>query len=363
VDAQSWLGFERKIQLRRFEALIASARAALAEQNVALAQHALAEAREIRADAPELLQLEAQAAQMQPPADDVWRRGATAAALLLLGSAMFIGLDAIRVLPGSLPDVTPPPPLLSSDPVAPGDQTLRPPVPARAAVSEISEPDRVVATVSAGERQSPSGATVPLQRGQSPNAGTVPGRPGLSLRSGTVPGLGDSPRVSPRAAEEIDVAPADVPIPDSTQKMPEVVRPLASATMPSVTPAVLRVESSRAVDTTADDRVRVEEVLGQYARAFGQLDARAAHAVWPSVDQRALARAFDSLASQSVSFETCDIDVRGATANASCRGRASYVGKVGRDEPRTEPRTWHFELERVGETWKIAHAEARRISG
>jgi hypothetical protein len=175
--------------------------------------------------------------------------------------------------------------------------------------------------------------------------------------------LGDSPRVAPRAAEETEVAPADVPIPDSTQKLPDVIRPLASATMPSMTPAVLRIESNRPVDAAAADRVRVEEVLGQYARAYGQLDARAAHAVWPSVDQRALARAFDSLSSQSVSFDTCDIDVRGATANASCRGRASYVGKVGHNQPRSEPRTWHFELQRVGETWKIAHAEARRISG
>ena len=76
-----------------------------------------------------------------------------------------------------------------------------------------------------------------------------------------------------------------------------------------------------------------------------------------------LARAFESLASQSVSFDECHIDVRGAFANASCRGHASYVGKVGRSTPRTEPRTWRFELRREGDTWKIEHAEARRTSG
>jgi hypothetical protein len=80
------------------------------------------------------------------------------------------------------------------------------------------------------------------------------------------------------------------------------------------------------------------------------------------VDQRALARAFDSLASQSVSFDDCQIDVQGVTANASCRGRASYVGKVGSSTPRSEPRTWRFELKREGDTWKIEHAEARRAT-
>lgn len=103
--------------------------------------------------------------------------------------------------------------------------------------------------------------------------------------------------------------------------------------------------------------------MHRYAAAYGNLDVGAARDVWPNVDQRALARAFDSLASQTVSFDSCDIDVRGAVANASCRGQASYVGKVGRTEPRTEPRTWRFELRRDGERWTIERAEARRGSG
>jgi hypothetical protein len=107
----------------------------------------------------------------------------------------------------------------------------------------------------------------------------------------------------------------------------------------------------------------VADVLRRYARAYGALDVQAASEVWPGVDQRALARAFEGLTSQSVSFDDCQIAVHGITANASCRGQASYVGKVGRGEPRTEPRTWRFELRRDGETWKIENAEARRTSG
>jgi len=110
------------------------------------------------------------------------------------------------------------------------------------------------------------------------------------------------------------------------------------------------------------DEHGVTQALNQYASAYGRLDAGAARAVWPSVDERALARAFAGLESQNVSFDSCDIDVRGTTANASCRGQASYVGKVGTREPRTEPRQWRFELRRDGDAWKIESAEARRVS-
>lgn len=108
------------------------------------------------------------------------------------------------------------------------------------------------------------------------------------------------------------------------------------------------------------DETGVAAVLTQYARAYGQLDAGAARAVWPSVDEQALARAFAGLTSQDVAFDDCRIDVQGATANASCRGTASYVGKVGDGAPRTEAQTWRFELRRDGEAWKIENAEARR---
>ena len=82
--------------------------------------------------------------------------------------------------------------------------------------------------------------------------------------------------------------------------------------------------------------------------------------MWPTVNERALARAFAGLTSQDVAFDDCEIDVRGARANASCRGRASYVGKIGSGEQRTESRTWRFELRRDGDAWKIENAEARR---
>jgi hypothetical protein len=112
--------------------------------------------------------------------------------------------------------------------------------------------------------------------------------------------------------------------------------------------------------TSPREESRVAAVLNQYARAYARLDAGAARAVWPSVDERALARAFAGLASQDLAFDDCSIDVQGATANASCRGTAKYVGKIGNRQPRIEPRVWRFELHRDGEAWKIANAIASR---
>jgi hypothetical protein len=105
---------------------------------------------------------------------------------------------------------------------------------------------------------------------------------------------------------------------------------------------------------------RVTAALDQYARAYGRLDASAARAVWPSVNERALSNAFAGLASQALDFKDCSIDVRGSAAHAVCRGTASYVPRVGSDRPRIEPRTWRFELRRDGDAWTIADAVAQR---
>jgi hypothetical protein len=78
------------------------------------------------------------------------------------------------------------------------------------------------------------------------------------------------------------------------------------------------------------------------------------------VNVEALARAFDGLESQSLMFDACDVRLRGDAANATCRGSARYVTKVGSHEPRTEPRTWMFTLKKSGVDWKIESARAGR---
>ena len=104
----------------------------------------------------------------------------------------------------------------------------------------------------------------------------------------------------------------------------------------------------------------VKQVLQRYRSAYDGLDARSARAVWPNVNELALARAFDGLESQSLTFENCDVNLRGEAAKATCRGSARYVPKVGSHEPRVEPRTWSFTLRKSGADWKIESARAER---
>ena len=104
----------------------------------------------------------------------------------------------------------------------------------------------------------------------------------------------------------------------------------------------------------------VKQTLQRYRRAYEGLDAQSAHAVWPAVNQAALARAFDGLASQAITFDDCDVQVRGASASATCRGTARYVPKIGSREPHVESRVWNFALKKDGTDWKIDSARTDR---
>ena len=107
------------------------------------------------------------------------------------------------------------------------------------------------------------------------------------------------------------------------------------------------------------DARAIENVLGRYRNAFNRLDAGAAVAVWPKVNEKTLARAFDSLDDQDVSFDSCTIEVGGVHAEAACSGTARYVPKVGSRTTRAEPRQWRFILRRASDGWLIDHVDAR----
>jgi hypothetical protein len=109
-----------------------------------------------------------------------------------------------------------------------------------------------------------------------------------------------------------------------------------------------------------NDQVEIQQALEQYRRAYERLDADAAQTVWPSVDQRALARAFDSLASQELAFEACAFDIAGPAATARCRGSSTYTPRVGNQRPRVESRQWTFRLRKEAAGWKIQTAQAGR---
>ena len=99
-------------------------------------------------------------------------------------------------------------------------------------------------------------------------------------------------------------------------------------------------------------------MLAQYEAAYSTLNADAAQAIWPAVDGRSLARAFQSLESQRVSLGQCALAIDGGTARADCDGSATWTPKVGGGS-RTESRHWKFELQNTGGSWQIITAAAR----
>jgi hypothetical protein len=76
------------------------------------------------------------------------------------------------------------------------------------------------------------------------------------------------------------------------------------------------------------------------------------------VDQRALARAFEGLASQRVALGTCEVGVNGSSARAICVGNATWTPKVGGGR-QTKSRTWTFDLRRGDATWQIVKVDTR----
>jgi len=160
--------------------------------------------------------------------------------------------------------------------------------------------------------------------------------------------------------------PTAVPVSLSTpiQTQPQqLVVPQPVQALPTAAPVVTVVTDSPPpafVPRVADERALVEETLGRYRRAYNRLDAQSAQAVYPGVNAPALARAFDGLESQSLQFDECDIDVRGGSANVTCRGTSRYVTKIGSRDPHVEPRTWDFTLRKDQGAWKIENARAGR---
>jgi len=121
-------------------------------------------------------------------------------------------------------------------------------------------------------------------------------------------------------------------------------------------------ESDAGLDALELEIRAIEHVLDRYSTAFSTLNARAAVEVWPTVDQKALARAFESLDGQNVSFHDCQIATAGVRAEVACTGTARYVPKVGYRGRRPEPHRWSFSLHKANDEWLIDRVEARAVA-
>ncbi len=99
-------------------------------------------------------------------------------------------------------------------------------------------------------------------------------------------------------------------------------------------------------------------MLRRYGTAFSGLDANAVSEVWPTVDANALGKTFDSLETQAVSFDSCDISITVGAAAASCEGTLRYV-RAGSRNRHNERHVWQFSLRKGGEGWVISRVQSR----
>jgi hypothetical protein len=112
-----------------------------------------------------------------------------------------------------------------------------------------------------------------------------------------------------------------------------------------------------AMSPEAPNETVVLTVVARYVSAYAHLDVEAVKAVWPSVDAKALGRAFAGLESQSFHFDECRIVPETSSAKAYCAGTAVFVPRVGNRHEHFEFREWTFELKKAGEEWTIARVD------
>jgi tetratricopeptide (TPR) repeat protein len=240
---------------------------------------------------------------------------------------------------------------------------------------ELPRRSRPVATTGRTGRATVPVEAVPLEsRGVAMIVALAPELtpPELRVIQDTPRSVADTPSGIPasvpmRTAAPAIAATAPLSLPTPLSQLPPAAAPAPSgggASTPSVTPTP-SITASPPVSTTTPvrpqgDQQLIEEALQRYRGAYGRLNVQSAEAVYPTVNRVALARAFDSLESQSITFDSCDIEIRGILARAICHGTTHYVPKIGSRYPRTEPLVWSFELNKSNDDWTIYYAKASR---
>jgi len=310
VSAGNYAKFQDRAKRRRLDGRIAAARAAIVRGRLRDAAAALDEVIQLDPHLPELSALTADFDTLRRAASP--RRGPWVAAA---------GAFAVTLLAASwLQDAT----SLVSQPMTTAGLAL----PFAAPLVSPSRETSAVAT---------TGTSVATDL-------TVDVKPETSSSIGTLIPAAAVPNPPPPAPDPLVPPPTPILIPPP----PQVPSPSQA-----VVPVAARIDQP-------DEAALVQQTLQRYRRAYEGLDARSAQAVWPAVNEAALARAFDGLESQTLTFDGCDVQVRSETATATCQGSARYVPKVGSREPRVEPRTWKFTLRKDGGDWKIETARADR---
>jgi hypothetical protein len=274
-----------------------------------------------------------------------------------------------------------PPPPISTPTAAASD--VRPPDANRAAegadaIRSSNQPGGGASTSSDSrtdsKRARESGAATP-PRPAAPRSATPGGRiappiskPPTGASTGAQPsppalpppaGERRDPFVSPRP----DPATSSVGTAGSPVVLPSVPPPL-TAPAPASPPKTAAADPPAAakpsdVSPAAADREAVNRILAEFRRLYSELDASAVVRIWPTVDDRALGRAFEQLEKQSIEFTNCRITLNGARAVASCSGTALYIPRAGNKRPRVDSRAWTFALNKANGWWWIESVKSK----
>lgn len=329
-STSQWQSFEMRMRQRRAERCLQRAETALEAGRDDDAREAIEEARILDASTPEFESVRTAVAERQQEAQRgrvrSGRRLGVAASLVLI-TAVGVGTavwqrarSPLAPLAGATPAETAPQPPAAAAPLAPQNAQL----------------EVVTATSNLADSANPL-----------PPAAQQPfPTPEFSVAS--LPAVGREVEIAVPAIPAAEKSASDVgtPVPDlPALPFPEVAAPPPA---PRTAAAVLPV----------DEGPRVRAALAQYESAYSTLDVSAAQSIWPGVDARALARAFEGLESQRVSLGSCSVAIDGASARADCRGTASWTPKIG-GGTQSGSRTWQFELRKVDGAWQIVRADVR----
>jgi hypothetical protein len=365
VATDRYARFEERARRRRVDRRLDAARAALAARRLREAAAALEEIAELDPNLPELAplirHLEFLRQQSSRSPAGAWLAAVAAFVAIILGASWLeesriltsrpvqgIGLLVSAPAPNAI--TMPADAGVDLDAIAADAEPIR-----NIGTSGLRGPGASVSPAAAEPRSAP--ATTTAARPE-PSVSVPPPAPPVPAAAESAPP--PAPAAPPQPVRPTSAAPVErasmppdpAPQPLNPQRAVSAARgspdptPSASVPRPSASPL--------------DDEMLVKLALQRYRAAYEELDARSARAVWPAVNESALARAFDGLESQHLTFEDCTVRVGGDRAAATCRGTATYVPKVGSRQPRVEPRTWTFALHKAGAEWKIDAARVER---
>jgi hypothetical protein len=331
-------------------------------------------------DDPLVLEADVRRAEAQAPADMMLRFFQVAAALVVFVGALFLFLmpdgsrrEGLREPSGPRRLPTPasrtanatPPPDTPAQVETPPAEPARTVVPARdvsvtqSTISprEVRGPEPRIVQTSAPVRDtsapSVSGMAAVSGMARATDAPVAsPARPGSS--AGAIPSL-EVDRFATDAGSLIGAPVPSAPVPPvSNTRRPAAAETPAPAPAAASTPT--GTSGLTAVDARAAEQGKVRALLSRYEAAYSDLDASAAASVYPSIDRKALSRAFDALESQQILFQDCRIQVANTTARATCAGTASWTPKVGTGY-RQQARRWQFDLKQISGSWQIGNVQ------